>query len=111
MITISTTTYSTIGPVYIRDNGKHNFGDTSRRVSRIATLDGSSVFPDKGSAITDESIAVNLDGMNETDYNILRTMTKGYSTLHLACTRGRYLVAPVSITQSIMNFYIKQELE
>lgn len=110
MIALTTTVYSTLDPVLIRDNGRHNFGDITRRVSRVATLDGGSVFDDKGSTPTDATMIIDLTEISADEFATLRTMASGYTTLHASTARGQYLVAPVALTPKTLTLYIKEEL-
>lgn len=110
MIALSTTIYSTLPPVIIRDNGLHNLGDITRRVSRVATLDGGSVFDDKGSTPTDANVTIDLTEITEEEFATLRSMTTGYNTLHMTNGRGCYLVSPVALNPKTLSLYIKEEL-
>lgn len=110
MIALSTTIFSTLPPVVFRDTGKHKLGDTTRRVSKVATLDGGCVFTDNGSTPTDASIIIDLTEITEDEFATLRSMTSGYTTLHCATERGCFLVAPVSLTDKSLNLYIKEVL-
>jgi len=106
MIAISTTIYSTLPTVIIRDNGKHTFGDVTRRVTRTATLDGASVFDDKGSTITDRQITMDLTEITAAEAETLTSMVASYATLVVNCPAGDYLCRPTALTLKTLTLYI-----
>ncbi len=63
-----------------------------RRTNRIATIDGSSAFQDRGYSVTDQTLNINFPNISfELEQDLLRIISF-YNELYLACELGFFLV-------------------
>jgi len=89
MITISTPTFDLAGSVTLAETSSTDAGSISRRVSRIATLDGSAVLADYGYTDADRTIKVVATIDPDTLASVQR-LVKLYPLLVLACYDGLF---------------------
>ena len=73
-----------------------NTGAYERRVSRVKTLDGSYALNDFGFAHCDRTAVLVWRSDEDLDY-LARRLVEYYSTLHMSCSEGFFLVAPKRI--------------
>ena len=92
MISITTQISSSYGVVFEEDRDGSNLERLSRRVSRIATLDGASVVNDSGYSDTDRTLVVEAE-ITEAQKATLEYMIKAYSRLNVASRAGFFSCA------------------
>lgn len=93
-IFLSTTTYDLSGWAAIRALPDSSLGETTRRVNRVATLDGGVVVNDGGFAEGDKTISAIWRPVSKAHDDAVAYLVATYSVL-LACTRdGAFLVSP-----------------
>lgn len=99
MLSIATKTIDPFGAqlLYLRPGGA-SLGDTSRRVSRIATLDGGASIMDGGYTDTDRTIVVDLDGQDRITIDALKYLFQTYSSIIVMTEDGAFSAAPERIS-------------
>ena len=80
--------------------GAANLGDTSRRVSRIATLDGGASVLDGGYAVADRTISVDLAGQSKTVIDALKYVFQNHTKINVLTEDGAFMAAPERISIS-----------
>lgn len=80
--------------------GSSNLGDTARRVSRVATLDGGASVLDGGYTVADRTISLDLSGQTRTVVDELKYLCQNYATLVVMTEDGAFLAAPERLTMS-----------
>jgi hypothetical protein len=80
--------------------GAANLGDTARRVSRVATLDGGASLLDGGVTVADRTISVDLAGQSRADIDALKYLFTTYATLLVLTEDGAFKAAPERISVS-----------
>lgn len=98
-LSISTQTADPFGSITLEiDATATNLGDTSRRVSRVATLDGGASIIDGGYTVADRTITVDLTGQDRETVDTLRYLFQTYSELVVLTEEGAFLATPERIT-------------
>lgn len=92
--TIATTTFDLDG--YAEIDATTDPGAQRRRVNRVATLDGSSVFNDFGYSESDRTITATWEPKDAEQEAAIARMVRLYSRLLFSCRDGVFLVAPES---------------
>ena len=89
-----------------------DFGETRRRMNRIATLDGAAVFNDFGSTEADRTIR--LEWKPGTQEPAVARLVRLYQRLILSCHEGVFNVAPESYkstsTGSTLTLLVAEKL-
>ncbi len=98
LIHLTTPTFDLEGAVTLDVRPQSDFGETRRRVNRVATLDGGAVFNDFGSTEADRTIRLEWTP-GPAEAKVAR-MVRLYQRLNLSCAAGVYQVAPESYTSS-----------
>lgn len=80
--------------------GAANLGDTARRVSRVATLDGGAAIMDGGYTVADRTISIDLSGQRRATVDALKYLCATHTMLLLLTEDGAFRAAPerVSVT-------------
>ena len=78
------------------DEKESNFGDSSRRVTRIATLDGGAVFNDFGFSHSDKTVTLVHAVKTKAEALSVEQLVSVYSLLNVSLPNGFYSVAPES---------------
>ena len=99
MIALSTLTIDPFGAqlLHLKPGGA-NLGDTARRISRIATLDGGATILDGGYTITDRTIVIDLAGQSRDTVDALKYLCQTYSALIVLTEEGAFRAAPESVS-------------
>jgi hypothetical protein len=71
-----------------------SLGNTTRRVTRIATLDGGAALNDFGHSYADRTVTLRWEPTSPQQLQNLERMVRLYSKLLLAKDDGLFLVAP-----------------
>ncbi|PLX93463.1 MAG: hypothetical protein C0621_07460 [Desulfuromonas sp.] len=97
MIIFSAPQYSLIGPVALSETKNEcNLTDTSRRSSRVATLDGGAVVTDFGYTDADRTFTV-VAPASRAEYDTLLAMQQSWSQLVVSCDEGIFLGSPARL--------------
>jgi hypothetical protein len=101
MLAISTLTIDPFGAQLLTLNpGAANLGDTSRRVSRVATLDGGASILDGGYTVTDRTIGIDLSGQSRETVDALKYLFQTNAMLLVMTEDGAFKAAPERISIS-----------
>ena len=99
MLAISTLTVDPYGAQLLDlPPGAANLGGTSRRVSRVATLDGGATVLDGGSTVADRTISVDLTGQSKTIVDALQLLFSTHAKVLLLTEEGAFMAAPERIS-------------
>jgi hypothetical protein len=114
LIHLAATTFDLDGAFTLRVLPASDFGETRRRMNRIATLDGAAVFNDFGATDGDRTIRLQWAPMSAANEALAARLVRMYSRLRLSCPSGLYLVAPESYkaspNQSVMTLLVVENL-
>ena len=86
--------------------GRASLGNTSRRVSRIATLDGGASIIDGGYSVADRNISVDISSQTRATVDELRYLFQSYSALLVLTEEGAFRAAPENISETRMTFLV-----
>lgn len=101
MISISTPTFNPEGNVYLHRAGEGTkLPDSSRRVSRIKTLDGGCYVYDAGFSAADSNITIVADSPSGDDVNKLKDICELNETVIVSTRVGCFLGVPSSVSWS-----------
>jgi hypothetical protein len=99
MIALATLTIDPRGAQLLNlSPGYANMGDTARRISRVATLDGGASILDGGYTVADRTISINLADQSRETIDDLKYLCQVYSMLLVLSEDGAFLAAPERIT-------------
>ena len=114
IITLSTQTYDIDGFVSISAKPSSSFGDITRRVSVVKTLDGGIAVNDGGSSHGDRLAVVMWKTKNTSFEQNIERVVNSYSRLYLSSPSGFFEVAPTGYTQrgaeSVLNLSILDKI-
>jgi hypothetical protein len=94
LIHLAATTFDLDGAFTLRVLPASDFGETRRRMNRIATLDGAAVFNDFGASEADRTIRLEWRPGSAAHEASIERLVRLYQRLRLSCRAGVYLVAP-----------------
>lgn len=80
--------------------GSADLGDTSRRVSRVATLDGGAAVLDGGYTVADRTINIDLTGQSKATVDALKYLFQVHEKLILLTEDGAFNAAPERVSVS-----------
>lgn len=92
--TISTPTWDITGYVELDVFQRNTSGETRRRVTRIATLDGGAVFNDFGASESDRVIELSWRPTSRVVEDAITRLVQVYAQVQVATRSGVYLAAP-----------------
>ena len=92
---LSSVLYDPIGHVMIDASDQDSdLGETTRRMSRVATLDGGAAVNDFGHSWADRTFKLRWDGATRAGQDEIERLVRLYSRLTFACSLGVFTVAP-----------------
>lgn len=92
MIVITSLAFDIEGPIVIDESEDDtNFGDTSRRQNRIATLDGGSTLQDRGYSNSDLTFSIVAKSYNQDKFSRLRDFIENFPEVRLDCRIGSFI--------------------
>jgi len=100
LIHLATTTFDLDGALTLRALASSDFGETRRRMNRIATLDGGVVFNDFGATDGDRTIRLQWVPQDAASEAQIARLVRLYQRLRISCPDGVYLAAPESYKSS-----------
>lgn len=107
MLALATLTIDPLGAqlLSLSADGKTSLGDTSRRVSRVATLDGGASILDGGYTVADRTINIDLSGQTREVVDAVKYLFQVYDKLVVMTEDGAFLAAPerISIGKNTAN--------
>lgn len=95
-VVLSTLEFDPLVPVDLDALPGSDFGTTSRRVNRVATLDGGAVFNDFGFTNADKTITIEFRPFDAAQSTAVRRLFEIYPKITVATPDGLFLVAPES---------------
>lgn len=112
---LSTVEYDAAAPVFLDLLPSTDLGTTSRRVNRVATLDGGAVFNDYGYAAADRTIDLRWRPESAAQEATVIRLVRQYQRLTVATTAGLFLVAPQVYTpaenESRLTLLVERQLD
>ena len=100
LIHLAATTFDLDGALTLRVLASSDFGETRRRMNRIATLDGGVVFNDFGATDGDRTIRLQWVPQDAASEAQIARLVRLYQRLRISCPDGVYLAAPESYKSS-----------
>ena len=101
MITISSTTFDLDGSVEIEVLPDSFDGETRRRVTRVATLDGGVAMNDRGYAEGDRDLSYTWKTVSKAHNDAIARIVRLYPRVHVSTPSGCYLAAPQVFTPGV----------
>lgn len=95
---LSSTVWDPSGYVELETVISQTRGDTTRRMSRVSTLDGGAVVIDQGSTDADRTITLEWQSLPKDDEQTVEQMVQLYSRLNVSIDGAVYLAAPSRYT-------------
>jgi len=114
IISITSITFDPLGSIdldVLADQS--DLGQTRRRMTRVATLDGGVVFNDFGHAYGDRTMTLVFDIESQAQETSIERLVRLYSTLRVSVPDGVFLCAPESYastqTQGTLVLLVKSK--
>ena len=98
---VSATEFDPEGHVPVDAVNEQTVGETRRRVSRIATMDGAAAFNDFGASEADRTIELRWPSRDRSTADAVARLVKLYSRVHVSTPAGFYLAAPEVYTPGV----------
>lgn len=89
-VVLSSIAFDPLGCVALDVLPGQTFGETRRRMNRVATLDGGAVFNDFGFAEADRSILLTWPVRSEAIEAAIARLVELYAQVHIATPKGFY---------------------
>lgn len=99
IVTLAAPQFDMEGFVILKPTGDSRLGDTTRRISRVATLDGGAVAVDYGFSDADRTVTVQAIGVTRDEHAALLRLQKTFGMAVLCCESGCYYGAIQSLQQ------------
>jgi predicted ThiF/HesA family dinucleotide-utilizing enzyme len=109
IVSLCTQLYNPVGNVILTISDSTEIAFLSRRLSRVATLDGGAVIVDNGFSPSDGAINLVIDaGANSLAvYKLVADMIKSFGMVTVSTVDGVFLAALESITNNKTRLVIK----
>jgi len=102
MLALSTLTIDPFGAqLLMLKPGSTSLGDTARRVSRVATLDGGATVLDGGYTVADRTVSIDLTGQTKAVVDDLKYLCETYEKLLVLTEDGAFLAAPERVSLGV----------
>ena len=92
-VVLSSLTFDPAGSVALDARPGQTFGESRRRMNRVATLDGGAVFNDFGFAEADRSISLTWRVRSAAQEAAVDRLVQLYARVHVATPQGFWLAA------------------
>lgn len=92
-VVLSTLTFDPLGSVALDVMPDQTFGESRRRMNRIATLDGGAVFNDFGFSEADRTVTLQWNVRSQAQEDAVQRLVQLYARVHLATNKGLFLAA------------------
>lgn len=99
-VTLTTLTFDPLGVVALDVVSDQTFGESRRRMNRIATLDGGAVLNDFGYSEADRTMVLRWKVRDLATGAAVQRLVQLYARLHVATPDGFYLAAVEAYTPS-----------
>lgn len=98
---VSATTFDPVGHIEVNAIDGQDAGPTSRRVNRIATLDGGAAFNDFGVSDADRTIELRWKTTERATGEGVDRLLRLYQRVHVSTPAGFFLAAPETYTPGV----------
>lgn len=99
-VVLSSTVFDPLCPVELDALDNSELGESSRRVNRVATLDGAAVFNDFGFSNSDRTMRIIWRPTSQAQTLAVDRLLQTYSRITVATPAGLFLAAPQLLTPS-----------
>lgn len=96
LVTLSAVEYAVNGHIVIDALDASDLGQTTRRVNRVATLDGGAAINDFGHSWADRTLTVSWLPQNKAAEDEIDAFVRSQAQVHVGTRDGVYLAAPQS---------------
>ena len=114
IVTLATKTYDLDGFIEIKALASSSFGDITRRVNVVKTLDGGVAANDGGSSHGDRTASISWKSKGKGFEDNVARVVESYSRLSMSFIEGVFEVVPTSYSQrgaeSVLNLQILRKL-
>ena len=114
MVTVATKTYDLDGFIQIKAIASSSFGDITRRVNVVKTLDGGVAVNDGGSSHGDRTASIVWQSKSKAFEDNVARVVKNYSRLMMSFREGVFEIVPTNYNQrgaeSVLNLQILSKL-
>ena len=100
MIALAAPTYDPLGHIVLRVMPTSDLGEVSRRVNRVATLDGGSVTNDFGATAADRNMRLRWRVRSESELRAVQRLVRFHPSITVSCREGLFRAAPASVSES-----------
>ncbi|MDD2927060.1 hypothetical protein [Rhodoferax sp.] len=111
---LTTTTFDPLGVVTLDCVPEQTLGETRRRMSRVATLDGGAVFNDGGYSEADRTIQLRWVPKSAEQEAAVARLVERYARLQVSTRRGVFLAATEAYapgaTESSLSLLVVEKL-
>lgn len=105
MIVITSLTSDVDGAIVIHeDSANTDFGEVTRRQTRVATLDGGAVLQDRGYSDTDLTFSIAAKEYSKTEFDRIRQFINDYPEVRLSCRIGTFIGALTDLVDADADF-------
>ena len=114
IVTLATNTYDLDGFIQLKALATSSFGDITRRVNVVKTLDGGVAVNDGGSSQGDRSVLIMWKSKNKNFEDNVARVVENYSRLTMTFHEGAFEIVPTGYNQrgaeSVLNLQILSKL-
>lgn len=100
MITLSTPSYDLDGHIVIKALASSSFGDISRRINAVKTLDGGIAINDGGTSHGDRVLSIIWRTLDPAFEENIERLVEFYPRLYVSTRRGYFKAAPQNYAKS-----------
>jgi hypothetical protein len=97
-VVLSTLTFDLAGSIALTVQQEQIYGETRRRMNRIATLDGGAVFNDFGFSEADRTLTLRWPVKSAAQEAAVERLAQLYGRVHVATPKGFFLAAVEAYT-------------
>lgn len=113
-VTLSSLTFDPLGVVALNVLPEQTFGESRRRMNRVATLDGGAVFNDFGYSEADRTINLRWNVRSQAEEDAVERLVQLYARVYISFHKGFYLAALENYTpgadESSLSLLVAEKL-
>ena len=99
MIAITSINFDPDGHIVLRELASSDLGGVSRRVNRVATLDGGAAINDGGYTAADRTFRIDWAITSAAQFAAVQRMVRVYPRLRVHTADGVFVAAPESVNE------------
>jgi len=115
MISICSPVFDVDGCIAVEPTNTDGMADFTRRVTRIATLDGGASFNDFGYSDSDRLLIIEWTPLNDEQSQNAARMVKSYGRLIISNSEGCFVGAPESFSKNeetvLINILVERRID